>query len=100
MAKYTKKKGTKKTTTPKKKRMKIKSLIKEIGKGIIPALPFGNVITEIKNNIKDDGYNAEGLVNWPKMIMYIITGLIVLGRLLGVITNEDVMTLIDTISTI
>ena len=30
--------------------------------------------------------------------MYIITGLIVLGRLLGVITNEDVLTLIDTIN--
>ncbi len=78
--------------------MKFKKLLKEIGKGIIPALPFGNVITEIKNNIREDGYSAPGVVNWPKMIMYIITGLIVLGRLLGVITNEDVVTLIDTIN--
>lgn len=80
--------------------MKLKKIIKEIGKGIIPALPFGNVITEIQNNVKEDGFTAPGVVNWPKMIMYIITGLIVLGRLLGVITNEDVMTLIDTINTI
>lgn len=80
--------------------MKLKKLIKEIGKGIIPALPFGNVITEIQNNIREDGFTAPGVVNWPKMIMYIITGLIVLGRLLGVITNEDVMTLIDTIKTL
>tara|TARA_R100000231_G_scaffold139628_1_gene121762 strand:- start:362 stop:601 length:240 start_codon:yes stop_codon:yes gene_type:complete len=78
--------------------MKFKKLLKEIGKGIIPALPFGNVITEIQNNIREDGYSAPGVVNWPKMIMYIITGLIVLGRLLGLITNEDVVTLIDTIN--
>ena len=80
--------------------MKLKKILKEVGKGIIPALPFGNVITEIKNNIKEDGYTAKGRVNWPKMIMYIITGLIVLGRLLGVITNEDVITLIDTLKTL
>ena len=80
--------------------MKLKKLIKEIGKGIIPALPFGNIVTELQNNIRENGYTKAGVVNWPKMIMYIITGLIVLGRLLGVITNEDVMTLIDTISTI
>jgi len=77
--------------------MKFKKLLKEIGKGIIPALPFGNVITEIQNNIREDGFSAPGVVNWPKMIMYIITGLIVLARLLGLITNEDVVTLIDTI---
>ena len=80
--------------------MKLKKLIKEIGKGILPALPFGNVITEIKNNIREDGFTAPGVVNWPKMTMYIVTGLIVLGRLLGVITNEDVVTLIDTIKTL
>jgi hypothetical protein len=80
--------------------MKLKKLIKEIGKGIIPALPFGNVITEIKNNIREDGFTKPGVVNWPKMIMYIITGLIVLGRLLGVISNEDVITLIDTLKTL
>jgi len=80
--------------------MKFKKLLKEIGKGILPAIPFGNVITEIKNNIREDGYSAPGVVNWPKMIMYIITGLIVLGRLLGFITNEDVVTLIDTIKTL
>ncbi len=78
--------------------MKLKGLIKEIGKGILPALPFGNVITEITNNIKEDGYTGQGKVNYPKMIMYIITGLIVLGRLLGVISNEDVLTLVNTIS--
>tara|TARA_R100000773_G_scaffold17647_1_gene15992 strand:- start:734 stop:976 length:243 start_codon:yes stop_codon:yes gene_type:complete len=78
--------------------MKLKKIIKEIGKGIIPALPFGNLITEIQNNIKEDGFTAPGVVNWPKMIMYIITGLIVAARLLGLISNEDVMTLIDTIS--
>ena len=77
--------------------MKFKKLLKEIGKGIIPALPFGNVITEIQNNIREDGFSAPGVVNWPKMIMYIITGLIVLARLLGLITNDDVVTLIDTI---
>lgn len=77
--------------------MKFKKLLKEIGKGIIPALPFGNVITEIQNNIREDGFTAPGAVNWPKMIMYIITGLIVLARLLGLITNDDVVTLIDTI---
>ena len=80
--------------------MKLKKILKEVGKGIIPALPFGNVINEIKSNIKEDGYTAKGRVNWPKMIMYIITGLIVLGRLLGVISNEDVTTLIETLSTI
>jgi len=78
--------------------MKFKKLLKEIGKGILPAIPFGNVITEIQNNIREDGYSAPGVVNWPKMIMYIITGLIVLGRLLGLITNDDVVTLIDTIN--
>jgi len=80
--------------------MKLKKIIKEIGKGIIPALPFGNLITEIQNNIKEDGFTASGVVNWPKMIMYIITGLIVAARLLGVISNDDVMTLIDTLKTV
>ncbi len=80
--------------------MKLKKIIKEVGKGILPALPFGNVIKEIQNNIREDGFTKPGVVNWPKMIMYIITGLIVLGRLLGVISNEDVITLIDTISNV
>ena len=80
--------------------MKLKKIIKEIGKGIIPALPFGNVITEIQNNIREDGFTAPGVVNWPKMIMYIITGLIVAARLLGVISNDDVITLIDTLKTV
>tara|TARA_R100001244_G_scaffold101250_1_gene75511 strand:+ start:105 stop:350 length:246 start_codon:yes stop_codon:yes gene_type:complete len=77
--------------------MKLKALFKEILKGIIPALPFGNVIQTISANIKEDGYTPTGAINWPKLMMYGITGLIVLGRLLGVITNEDVMTLIDTL---
>ncbi len=80
--------------------MKLKKIIKEVAKGIIPALPFGNVIKEIQDNIREDGFTAPGVVNWPKMIMYIITGLIVLGRLLGVISNEDVITLIDTLKTL
>ena len=77
--------------------MKLKALLKEIIKGIIPALPFGNVIQTISANIKEDGYTPTGAINWPKLIMYITTGLIVLGRLLGVITNEDVITLIETL---
>lgn len=80
--------------------MKLKKIIKEIVKGIVPALPFGNVVTEIQNNIREDGFTEPGVVNWPKMIMYIITGIIVAARLLGVISNEDVMTLIDTLNTI
>jgi len=80
--------------------MKLKKIIKEVAKGIVPALPFGNVIKEIQDNIREDGFTAPGVVNWPKMIMYIITGLIVLGRLLGLISNEDVITLIDTISNV
>lgn len=80
--------------------MKLKKIIKELGKGIIPALPFGNVITEIQNNIREDGFTEPGVINYPKMIMYIITGLIVAARLLGVISNEDVMTLIDTLKTV
>ena len=63
-------------------------VFKEIINGIIPALPFGNVIAEIKNNIKDNSYTPKGSINWPKLIMYIITGLIVLGQLLGVITTR------------
>ena len=74
-----------------------KGLFKEIIKGIIPALPFGNVIQTINDNIKEDGFTPKGTINWPKLTMYIITGLIVLGRLLGVITNDDVMTLIGTL---
>jgi|TARA_R110000782_G_scaffold255070_1_gene343695 hypothetical protein len=74
-----------------------KGILKEVLKGVITALPFGNVINTISDNIKEDGYTAKGSINWPKMIMYIITGMIVLGRLLGVITNDDVITLIDTI---
>lgn len=77
--------------------MKLKQIIKEVFKGIVPALPFGNVIQTISDNIKEDGYTPTGSINWPKMIMYFITGMIVTARLLGVITNEDVMTLIDTI---
>tara|TARA_R110000737_G_scaffold76139_5_gene106660 strand:+ start:3279 stop:3512 length:234 start_codon:yes stop_codon:yes gene_type:complete len=74
-----------------------KGLFKEILKGAISALPFGNVINTISANIKEDGYTATGAINWPKIVMYCITGLIVLGRLLGVITNEDVVQLIETI---
>jgi len=99
MAKRTKIKRTNKTTKRKKK-MKIKKVFNELVKGIIPALPFGNVIKEIQDNIREDGFTEPGQVNWPKMIMYIITALIVLGRLLGVISNDDVMTLIDTISNV
>lgn len=80
--------------------MKLKKIIKEIGKGILPALPFGNVITELQKNIREDGLTAPGVVNWPRMTLYIITGLIVLARLLGLITNEDVVSLIDTIKDI
>ena len=80
--------------------MKFKAILRELFKGILPALPFGNVVKIISDNIKEDGYTPSGKINYPKLIMYITTGLIVLGRLLGVITNDDVMTLIDTLSTI
>lgn len=75
-----------------------KGLLKEVFKGAINALPFGNVLTAISDNIKEDGYTPTGAINWPKLTMYIVTGLIVLGRLLGLITNEDVVQLIDTLS--
>ena len=75
-----------------------KGLLKEIFKGAIKALPFGNVLTAINDNIKEDGYTPTGAINWPKLTMYIVTGLIVLGRLLGLITNEDVTQLIQTLS--
>ena len=78
--------------------MKFKLIIKQLFKGILPALPFGRVLEEISYNIQDDEYTKAGSINWPKLIMYIITGLIVMGRLLGVITNEDVATLIEAIS--
>jgi len=74
-----------------------KGILKEIFKGVLSALPFGDVITTISDNIKEDGYTPTGAINYPKIIMYCITALIVLGRLLGVITNEDVVQLIDTI---
>ena len=77
--------------------MKLKAILKELFKGILPALPFGNAIQTISDNIKEDGYTPTGAINWPKLIMYVITGLIVLGRLLGIITNEDVITLIETL---
>jgi len=80
--------------------MKLSKLLKEIVKGIIPALPFGNAIQTISDNIKENGYTPTGRINYPKLIMYTITGLIVLGRLLGLITNEDVLTLIGTLETI
>lgn len=77
-----------------------KGILKEIFKGILPALPFGNVLKEINNNINEDGYTAKGEINWPKLVMYIITGLIVTARLFGFITNEDVNTLISTLTKI
>ena len=77
--------------------MKLKAILKEILKCIIPALPFGNVVQTISDNIKEDGYTPSGAINYPKLIMYIITGLIVLGRLLGIISNEDVLTLVETL---
>tara|TARA_R110000744_G_scaffold275490_1_gene388303 strand:- start:37 stop:282 length:246 start_codon:yes stop_codon:yes gene_type:complete len=76
----------------------MKTLLKQLLAGILPALPFGNGLKIIKDNIAEDGYTPTGQINWPKMIMYIITGIIVLGRLSGIITNEDVATLIYTIS--
>tara|TARA_R110000744_G_scaffold59159_3_gene123237 strand:+ start:224 stop:517 length:294 start_codon:yes stop_codon:yes gene_type:complete len=79
-------------------KMKLKLILKELFKGILPALPFGNVIQTISANIKEDGYTPTGAINWPKLTMYIVTGLIVLGRLLGVITNDDVVQLVDTLS--
>ena len=79
---------------------KFKNIIKEIVKGIIPALPFGNAIEIVANNIMEEGYAPKGYINWPKLIMYIITGLIVLGRLVGVISNEDVITLIESLQAI
>tara|TARA_R110000803_G_scaffold209612_2_gene279610 strand:+ start:4212 stop:4445 length:234 start_codon:yes stop_codon:yes gene_type:complete len=75
-----------------------KGLLKEAIKGAINALPFGNVLTAISDNIKEDGYTPTGAINWPKIVMYCITALIVLGRLLGVITNEDVTALIEAIN--
>ena len=77
--------------------MKLKAILKELFKGILPALPFGNVIQTISDNIKEDGYTPTCAINWPKLIMYITTGLIVLGRLLGFITNEDVVQLVETL---
>ena len=77
-----------------------KGILKEIFRGILPALPFGNVLKEINTNINEDGYTAKGEINSPKLVMYIITGLIVTARLFGFITNEDVNTLISTLSKI
>ncbi len=75
-------------------RRKKSNILKALWDGLLPALPFGNVITEIKNNIKEDGYTPTGAINWPKLTVYITASLVVLGRMLGFITNADVMELI------
>ena len=43
--------------------MKLKKIIKDVVQGIIPALPLGNVIKEIQDNIREDGFTAPGVVN-------------------------------------
>jgi len=70
------------------------NILKALLDGLLPALPFGNVISEIRNNIKEDGYTPTGAINWPKLTVYITASVVVLGRMLGFITNADVLELV------
>tara|TARA_Y100001973_G_C5057120_1_gene260766 strand:+ start:264 stop:533 length:270 start_codon:yes stop_codon:yes gene_type:complete len=83
-----------KQKNPKTKKKK-SNFLNALIDGLLPALPFGNVITEIKNNIKEDGYTPTGTINWPKLTVYITASLLVLGRMLGVISNADVLELVS-----
>jgi hypothetical protein len=78
----------------------MKNLLKQLLFGALQALPFGNVLTVVADNVTSPEYSPEGEINYPKLIMYIITGLIVLARLFGWITNEDLILLIDNLQEI
>jgi hypothetical protein len=74
----------------KQKKNKYKQIINSIADALLSALPFGNVLQEIKTNIQNDGFTPSGKLDWPRMVIYITTSLIIVFRILGYISNEDV----------
>lgn len=78
----------------------MKNLLKQLLFGALQALPFGNVLTVVADNVTSPEYSPEGKINYPKLVMYVITGLIVLARLFGWITNEDLILLIENLQEI
>jgi hypothetical protein len=80
------------------KKKKKKSILSNILDGIIPALPFGNFFEQLRKNIQEDTYNDKGQVNYPKLFVYILTALIVFLRLIGFISNEDILIITQSIS--
>ena len=80
------------------KKKKKKSILSKILDGIIPAQPFGNFFEQLRKNIQEDTYNDKGQVNYPKLFVYILTALIVFLRLIGFISNEDILIITQSIS--
>jgi nucleoside diphosphate kinase len=80
--------------------MNIKSIIGSFLKGALKAVPIvGNVATELIDQKEQATEHApKGKIDIPRIIGYIIVGIIVFSVILGKLSIEDAKTLINKIS--
>lgn len=80
--------------------MKLKSILKGFFTGALKAVPvLGNVVTEIKEQVKEDSEHApKGKIDYPRLFGYGIMAIIVIAVIIGKIDLEDAEILIKKLN--
>ena len=73
----------------------MKKVLMSIGLGLLKSTPIvGNIVTEVRAN-KADSITGEGKMNYTRLATYIGFGGLMIAKLLGYITNEQIHDVIN-----
>jgi hypothetical protein len=78
--------------------MKIKSILKALGKGALKSIPGANVLTEVTESMKEGSdHSPEGQIDYARLIGYGIFSIVMLAFIFGYADEEKVKFVLDKI---
>ena len=78
--------------------MKIKSILKALGKGALKSIPGANVLTEVTESMKESSdHSPEGKVDYPRLIGYGLFSIVIISFIFGYSDEETVKFVLDKI---
>jgi hypothetical protein len=64
--------------------MKIKSILKALGKGALKSIPGANVLTEVTESMKESSdHSPEGKIDYPRLIGYGLFSIVIISFIFG-----------------
>jgi hypothetical protein len=78
--------------------MKIKSILKALGKGALKSIPGANVLTEVTESMKESSdHSPEGKIDYPRLIGYGLFSIVIISFIFGYSDEETVKFVLDKI---